>query len=697
MVQVPPDTTLPELPPTIGRLRELAFNLWWSWNADATELYRRIDPEAWERLHHNPIALLQHAVPATLASAAGDEAFIADYQRVFARFDAYMQGRQDSWYARTFPGADRLIAYFCAEFGLHESLPIYSGGLGILAGDHLKASSDLGLPLVAVGLWYPQGYFHQHIDGTGRQIAEPEGLNTRSEPLQRAGDDGRDVVITVRLLDRTVHVRVWLVQVGRVPLFLLDTDLPENSEADRALLASLYGGDRETRIQQEIVLGVGGVRALRALRLAPTQWHMNEGHAGFMGLERIRDLVQGGTPFVDAWPEQAESTIFTTHTPVPAGNEVFRHDLVQRYFTGFPEQMGLDMPGMLALAHEEATPDGQFAMTPLALRLSHRANGVSKLHGAVARHMWAKQFPEFAEADVPITSVTNGVHTATWVSPALGALYAHYLGEDWLERVDDPLLWQAIAAVPDAELWAIHNALKARLIALVREQHAGTELGRSIHIETERLLDPRALTIGFARRFATYKRATLFFRDLERAVRLLADAERPIQLVFAGKAHPADGGGQALIKQIIDLSRLPQVAGKVVFLEGYDIALARELYAGVDVWLNNPERPQEASGTSGMKASLNGAPNLSIRDGWWDEGYNGANGWAFGAPVGDDAVDSAELYDVLETAVLPTFYERDEQGLPKAWIAIMKEAIRTVAPQFSAQRMVKEYTQRLYR
>ncbi len=485
--------------------------------------------------------------------------------------------------------------------------------------------------------------------------------------------------------DRTVFARVWRVQVGRVAAYLLDTDVLQNTPADRFLCSRLYGGDKETRIAQEVILGVGGVLALRALHVEPTCWHMNEGHAGFMALERIREMVRDGKAFKDALRAEVRSTLFTTHTPVPAGNEVFSNDLVMRYLPGLPEAMGLTTEEFLALAQEAGAPPGQFAMSPLAIRLSGHANGVSKLHGAVARAMWAKQFPKLDVDDVPITSVTNGVHTGTWLAPEMRDLLTRYLGSGWMHKVDNAKMWAALESVPDSELWAVHQTLKRRLIEVASALRPGAPP-----------LDPDLLTIGFARRFATYKRATLFFHDADRAARILRQIDRPVQLVFAGKAHPADGGGQWLIKVLSGLANADEFSGKVVLLPSYDISLARSLVQGVDVWLNNPERPQEASGTSGQKAALNGVPNCSIRDGWWDEGYNGKNGWAFGAEVGNDDLDSAELYDVLETQVIPAYYDRAGSGLPTQWIAIMKEAMRTCAPTFSAQRMLKEYTTRLY-
>jgi len=674
------------LPERLDGLRDLAYNLWWSWNPDATNLWADIDPDAWDDISHNPIQLLHGVQRQRLDELAGDDSFVARLSGVQSAFKAYMEPHEPPWYPRTYPGDNMLVAYFCAEFGVHESLPIYSGGLGVLAGDHCKTASDLGLPFVAVGLWYTQGYFKQKVDYTGKQIAVPDRLPQSEAPLLFAGTGGSDLIIEVPVANRQVRVRIWRVEVGRISIFLLDPDVEGNSWEDRGICTGLYGGDREARIRQEILLGVGGVRALGALDISPTRWHMNEGHAAFMGFERIRAMVQAGLEFTTAWPAQADSSIFTTHTPVPAGNEVFRADLVTKYLPDMAAGMGLDPAGMVQLAREDGAPYGLVAMTPLALRFSHRANGVSRLHGAVARSMWAKQFPGVDVDRVPITSVTNGVHTATWVAPTLAALFSRYLGPKWLEHVDDPAIWEAIDTIPDDELWAVHAGLKQKLIETANA--SAFIVGK---------LNPSALTIGFARRFATYKRAMLFFRDADRARRILGDREHPVQIVFAGKAHPADTGGQGLIQSIVAEARSANFAGHLVFLPGYDLALARTLVQGVDMWLNNPERPQEASGTSGEKAALNGVPNCSIRDGWWDEGFNGGNGWAFGAAVGNDAVDSAELYDVLQDEVIPAYFDRDTGGISSRWVAVMKESIRSLAPAFSAQRMVKEYTERLYR
>jgi starch phosphorylase len=674
----------------LRRLRDLAYNLWWTWQPEAVALFRDLDPALWDAAGHRPLAVLPR-VPADRWAALGtDGEYLARCHDVLSRLDHYLNPATQSWFSRTHPGDDRQIAYFCAEFGFHESVPIYAGGLGILAGDHCKAASDLGIPLTAIGLWYPRGYFHQRLDQTGRQIAEPEAMPLETMPLLPAGPNGTDLVIQVSMADREVAVRVWRLHVGRIAVYLLDTDVAENRPEDRAIGANLYGGDRETRIAQEVVLGIGGVRALRALGIAPTIWHMNEGHAAFTGLERMREFVGDGVDFTEAWPAQAATTVFTTHTPVPAGNEVFRDDLVAKYLGGMPSGLGLDLGGMLDLAHEAGAPQGIFAMTPLALRLSHRANGVSALHGAVARQMWQKQFPDLAVDRVPITSVTNGVHTATWIGDPLRNLLNQYLGQDWLARPDDPEVWKRLDQVPDSALWNAHLTLKRALFKQARE-HATEDMAALVAA-----LDPAALTIGFARRFATYKRATLLFHDLGRITRLLTDRNRPVQVIFAGKAHPADTGGQGLIQEIVRLSRQPSLAGKVVFLEGYDHSLGRALTQGVDLWLNNPERPQEASGTSGQKAGLNGVPNCSIRDGWWDEGFQAGNGWAFGGEFGDDDEDSGQLYTLLEREIVPLYYERNERGISPKWLEVMRASMRTVGPAFSADRMVKEYVERMY-
>ncbi|MFI5272936.1 MAG: alpha-glucan family phosphorylase [Ktedonobacterales bacterium] len=698
----------PIIPERVGRLHELAYNLWWTWNPEAQALYAAIDPDLWQRVEHNAVRLLLEVAPERLEALAGDRDFRARYERVLAAFDAYMHP-ESTWFSRTYPGdAGKTIAYFSAEFGLHESLPIYSGGLGILAGDHCKEASDLGLPLVGMGFLYPQGYFRQHIGRDGQQEASYEKLHFSQVPAVPATDhDGNEVMVSVELPGRHVWAKVWRIQVGRVPLYLMDTDVEPNGPADRTLSARLYGGDHEMRIAQEIMLGIGGVRALRALEIDALVWHMNEGHSAFLGLERCRELVRGlGVSFDIAREIAAANAIFTTHTPVAAGNDVFQFDLIDTYFAGYWPQLGLDHEQFHALAAETTSGGTGFSMTILAMRLADQRNGVSRLHGDVSRQMWHFLWPDVEVGEVPITSITNGVHTATWLAPALGALSARYLGDDYYERLDDPQTWAHIAEIPDGELWQAHCVLKERLVAFGRERLARqrTRLGEgnAAIAASASLLDPHALTLGFARRFATYKRATLLFHDRERLARILNDPDRPVQVVFAGKAHPNDKPGQQLIQRVYEFSRQPEFAGKIVFLEDYDMDMARHLVAGCDVWLNTPIRPHEASGTSGQKAALNGIPNLSILDGWWEEGYTGDNGWALGerrdyadADIRDDA-DAAALYETLERDVVPRYFERDADGVPQAWVALMKAAIMSCAPRFSMRRMVKDYVNQLY-
>jgi starch phosphorylase len=698
----------PTIPPRIARLHELAYNLWWTWNVEAQDLYAAIDPRLWALSEHSAVHVLAEADPDRLAQLAEDREFLARYDAVLAAFDAYMHPR-DTWFSRTYPEAkDKTIAYFSAEFGLHESLPIYSGGLGILSGDHCKEASDLGLPLVAVGFLYPQGYFRQRITREGHQEALYDKLNFSQLPATAATDaSGHEIMVSVDLAGRTVYAKVWRLQVGRIPLYLMDTDVAPNAPADRSLSARLYGGDHEMRIAQEIMLGIGGVRALRALNADPLIWHMNEGHSAFMGLERCRELVQGaGLSFDQAREVEAANAIFTTHTPVAAGNDVFGFDLVERYFQNYWPQLGLDRDTFLGLARQDFDWGPGFSMTVLALKLSAWHNGVSRLHGTVSRTMWHFLWPDVEADEVPITSITNGVHTATWLARDLSALFRRYLGADWYDHLDEPALWQRVEAIPSGELWEAHRELKAQLIAYARARIARqrTRVGEGAPAVTAAasLLNPEALTLGFARRVATYKRATLLFRDPQRLARLLSDPRRPVQIVFAGKAHPDDAPAQEYIRQLHEFSRRPEFEGRVVFLEDYDIDMARHLVSGVDVWINTPIRPHEASGTSGQKAGLNGVPSCSILDGWWEEGYNDANGWAIGEQreyfddETRDETDAQALYDILEHQIVPAYFDHGLDGVPHLWVGVMKEAIRTLAPAFSMRRMLKEYTTQLY-
>jgi starch phosphorylase len=696
-------TVLPDIPAQIARIEELAANLQWSWRHESIELFRGLAPALWEECGHNPVALLHRVAQERLDAAAADPAFLASYRAALAALDAE---KEPGWFARE-PGKDDLYAYFCAEYGWHESIPLYSGGLGVLAGDHTKAASELGVPLVGVGLWYPEGYFHQRVAENGEQQAVYERKHPRELPLAPAkGRNGKEHRATVMLFDREVLLRAWRVQIGSVSVYLLDVDLEENHPDDRGLLRRLYGGDQSTRIAQEMILGVGGVRMLRELGIAPTAWHMNEGHSAFMALERCRELVAEGMTFAQARELVAASTLFTVHTPVAAGNDAFPFDLVDRCFSGFWKKLGLQPEEFHELGRADHGWGPVFSMPALALRFTSGRNGVAELHGETSRLIWNDLWPEVPTEEIPIRHVTNGVHAATWMAPEIAELVAEALGDDWSECIDDVESWRRFEAVEPRKLWEVRKALKLESVRFLRRR-LQLQLDRqqasagALHDAGE-LFDPAALTIGFARRFATYKRATLIFRDLDRLARLLDDPERPVQLVFAGKAHPADKPGQELIASIHRLSHDPRFAGRILFVEDYDIAIGRALTRGVDVWLNNPRRPLEASGTSGQKAAMNGVLNLSILDGWWPEGYNGDNGWAFGSERAyddeskADAADADALYTLLEREVVPLYYRRDAAGVPCDWMERSRAAIASVSPRFNAQRMVKEYVRKYY-
>ena len=700
---------LPRVPNAIGRLEELAHNLWWSWNPDAQELFSRLDDALWDAVSHNPVKLLREVSQRCLDEAAADIEYLAAYGRVMAEFDRYMHEDADTWYRTNHSdGAQHVMAYFSAEFGLHEALPIYSGGLGILSGDHIKAASDLGLPLVGVGFLYPQGYFTQVIDPHGRQIAEYEKIDFAEVPAVPAlNPEAEEVLVSVDLPGRTVYAKVWRIQVGRVPVYLLDTDVERNAPQDRELSARLYGGDREVRISQEIVLGIGGVRAIRALGYDPAVWHMNEGHSAFLGLERVRELVDGASlSFDEAVEAVRSSTVFTTHTPVPAGNDAFSFELIDKFFWHWWGRLGIDRERFIDFARQELDWGPQYSMTVLALRLSGYHNGVSEIHGRVSREMWQFLWPDTPAYEVPIGHITNGVHTGTWLPSEIRSLYDAYLPANWMESVEQPEVWRGIERIPDAEMWEVHRARKDKLIRHIRQRvrrqylrHGeGARRVRSV----DGLFNPDALTIGFARRFATYKRATLLFRDVARIRKILSNPDRPVQIVFAGKAHPADDPGKALIQRIHEMSREPEFEGKIVFVEDYDMNLARDLISGADVWLNTPRRPREASGTSGQKAALCGVPSFSVLDGWWAEGYDGENGWVIGEdrPYKDthtqDEADADSLYHTLEDEIIPLFYDRDAQGVPAGWVRQMKNAVQTCGPAFSMQRMLIDYVEQYY-
>ncbi|MFN2105906.1 MAG: alpha-glucan family phosphorylase [Candidatus Promineifilaceae bacterium] len=695
-----------QVPKKIERLPELAYNLWWSWTPDARELFRRLDYPLWRKTRHNPVEMLIELSEEELEERAKDAGWLRQYQKVMLMFDR-MLADGHTWFHDTYPElTDKTIAYFSFEFGLHNSLPIYSGGLGILSGDHAKEASDLGLPFVGVGFMYPQGYFRQRVPSHGWQEAVYQLIDIDRAPIQLVKDDGgKDLKISVELGNRTVYARIWRVNVGRNPLYLLDTDVDENDPWDRELSARLYSGDSEMRIRQEIMLGIGGVRAVRALGIEPSAWHMNEGHSAFLLLENVRQKVAEGQSFDEAVETVRASSIFTTHTPVPAGHDAFSYHLLDQYFGRYWEEMGITRERFLELGAHQEEWGQSFNMTVLALHLAEKINGVSKLHGEVSREMWQPVWSELDVDLVPITSVTNGVHVPTWIAGELNMLFSKYLGADWLDRHDDPLLWQRIVDVPPEELWEVHMVLKFKLLRFLRAQARRSWIGGQSDptqvLTSGTMLDPDALTIGFARRFATYKRATLIFRDAERLKRLLLDKYRPVQIVFAGKAHPADDPGKALIQEIYNMAKHNQIGGRIAFVEDYDMHSARYFTQGVDVWLNTPRRPHEASGTSGMKASLNGVPNLSVLDGWWVEGYNGANGWAINGEQFDnhyeqDSYDAEAIYRLLEEEIVPLYYSRDRDDIPRSWVEVMREAIRSTTPEFSMRRMVKEYTNDLY-
>ena len=696
------------LPQSLNRLPELAQNLWWSWTLEARQLFEVIDPTLWFLTSHNPVKLLSDVKPDRLMHLSEDPSFLRQYSAVFRLFDEYLANKK-SWAGTHHADLTKsTIAYFSAEFGLHASVPIYSGGLGILAGDHCKEASDLGLPLVGIGFMYPQGYFRQRITAEGWQEAAYAPFNRDESPVHPAlTPSGEPCRFVVDMGGRHVTSVVWKVLVGRITLFLIDTDVPENSPENRALSARLYGGDQEMRLCQEILLGIGGVRMVRSLGISPSVWHANEGHSAFLTLERVREFVQKGSSHAEACEFVRQSTVFTTHTPVPAGHDVFPHHLMDRYFAGYWEQLGLSRDEFLRLGETPESGGHGFNMTALVMRLSAHVNGVSREHGRVTREMWRHFWPGLPTDQIPIRSVTNGIHAPTWISPELHHLYSKSLSPTWTHTCDDQAMWQRVMDVPDHELWAVRQTMKRKLMGFIRERARNGwihgHLQPSQVLTRGTLLDPEALTIGFARRFATYKRATLLFRDLERLKALLQNRWRPVQLIFAGKAHPADEPGRYFIHEVLSFCHDHKLGGHIAFIEDYEMHMAKYLVQGVDIWLNTPRFPMEASGTSGMKAALNGVLNLSVLDGWWVEGYNGANGWGI-QPLNEQADTQAhdhhdveQLYRVLEQEAVPLFYQRDRDGIPRGWLQMVKECIRTIAPQFCTTRMLKDYVSLMYR
>ena len=701
---------IPRLPGELAPLWELAFNFWFSWKHEISELFSRIDYQLWHKSGQNPVKFLNLLPKETLEDLAGDEFFRDRLHQVKASLDNYKASTKTSFEFEK-SGGEPVVAYFSAEYGISLSLPIYSGGLGVLAGDHLKSASDLNLPLVAVGMCYQNGYFRQYLTNDGWQQERYPVNDFEQMPLTLVRNkDGSPLTVQVDLVERKVSMRVWKANIGRIDLYLLDTNISENEPQDREITAQLYGGDWEMRIKQEIVLGIGGLRAMHAMDLNPRVIHMNEGHSAFAGLERIKLFMQDhGMSFEAATELVASSSVFTTHTPVPAGNDRFAPDLMHKYFEPYARELGLAFKVFMALGREDPRDDQEhFCMTVLALRLSRFNNGVSQLHGTVSRNMWKKVWPQYPVDDVPIGAITNGIHIPTWIAPDMSYLFDRYLGSDWREDPDCQRVWKQSQAIPDSELWRTHERLRERLVDYVRyrlkEQTVARGGRRSeLHL-AEEALDPGALTIGFARRFATYKRANLLLTDVKRLLEIVDNEKYPVQFIFAGKAHPKDVEGKKIIQQIVQHAREADLSHRLVFLEDYDMEIASYMLQGCDVWLNNPKRPLEACGTSGMKAVANGVLNFSTLDGWWDEAYTTDNryGWAIGMGESysdqeyQDLVESHYLYNVLEKEIVPTFYDRRHGSLPTEWVRKMKNGLRDLAPQFSSHRMVEDYVETAY-
>lgn len=701
-------TVIPSLSQELAALQRIAYNLWWCWEPDAINLFHRIDPDLWLATRHNPVEMLGILQQTTLDSLIADEGFMAHLKMVDEKMSEYMG--EKAWFHKRANGDSKMnVAYFSMEFGLHESLPIYSGGLGILAGDHLKSASDLGLPLVGVGLLYRQGYFRQYLNNEGwQQEYYPENDFYNLPLILERDEKGTPIEFDLDFGTRNFRVRIWRVQVGRVPLYLLDTNLESNTPEDRLITAQLYFGDKEMRIIQEILLGIGGIRALRSLGIVPNVCHMNEGHAAFLALERIRLLMEKREiGFSEAKEIVSAGNIFTTHTPVEAGIDHFDPELLEKYFSRYYKLLGLSRDQFLGLGRQDVhNHQESFCVAVLAIKLAGHANGVSQLHGEVSRTMWKGLWPELPEEQLPLTSVTNGVHTRTWMSNQMSSLLVRYLGTRWQEDPTDHSAWRRISKVPDAELWRIRQSCREKLVDFARKRLKAqlVKVGATTKeiATSEEVLDPETLTIGFARRFATYKRGTLLLHDLERLARILNNTEMPVQIIFAGKAHPQDQEGKELIRQLVQASHQERFRHRIVFIEDYDMEVARHLVQGVDVWLNTPLRPMEASGTSGMKVAFNGGLNMSVLDGWWCEGYQGNNGWAIGkgevyADVAyQNQIESRATYDLLEKEVVPHFYDRTNDGIPRAWVATMKASLQSLCPVFSTARMVQEYAQTAY-
>jgi starch phosphorylase len=699
-----------KLPERIGRLEELANNLWWSWHLQARDLFRALDYPLWRLSGHNPVKQLHEVSTDKLVAAANDPTFLNLYDSTMSAFDAEMSDK-DSWFVTKYPNVlDGPVAYFSMEFAIHNSLPIYAGGLGVLAGDICKEASDLGLPMVGVGFTYPQGYFHQHISAEGCQEEVYRQLDFDDAPINPINPVHRSKwcgpLIQLKLGDRPFYIGVWQVRLGRGNLYLLCCDVEGNMPQDRQLCARLYTADQEERIQQEIVLGIGGVRALRALGIKPSVWHANEGHCAFMMLERVREEAEKGASFTEALQKVQASTVFTTHTQVAAGHDIFPVSLMERYLHSYWESLGINRETFLELGRQDGTSDQTLNMTVLALKMANHRNAVSQIHGKITRRMWHGLWPEVKEDDVPISHITNGIHVPTWVAREMGRLYEKHLGQDVSKRYDDTSLRELVLNIPDEELWAVHQILKRKLIGAMveRARQCSTEReckARQV-LAMGSLFDQDTLTIGFVRRFTEYKRPALIFQDIERLKRIVTDRWHPVQVIFAGKSHPADLPSKQLLHDVYVLATDRKFQGRIAFVEDYDIHMAHYLVQGVDVWLNTPRRLQEACGTSGMKAAVNGVLHLSVRDGWWYEGYNGTNGWAIGDeveaydPKEEDKSDAEALYRLLEEEIVPLYYQRDRNGVPHGWVHMVKEAISSIVPRFCTRRVLKEYVEQMY-
>lgn len=690
---------LPGIPERIAGLADLAYNLWWSWHPVARMLFKMIDRISWKESGHNPVRMLKEIPEGDIKSVSDYPEYLRHYDIVMSRFRRAVETKI-CWFSENISTPGCLpIAYFSAEYGLHHSLPFYAGGLGFLAGDYIKECSDLGIPMVAVGFMYPEGYLLQKIRADGWQEDVAESLDRDAAPIERVLDGkGEHLTVRVPFMEPAIYVAVWKVDIGRIPLYLMDTDIDLNDPWNRTVASQLYISNIEQRLLQEIILGIGGIAVLNALGIKPSVLHLNEGHPAFALLERVREKIEEGMSFEDAVKRMRSTTVFTTHTPVPAGHDVFPFHLMDKYFSHCYPFLGLDREAFLNLGIHPGEPSSGFNITAFALKMTDYHNAVSRKHGEVSRRMWNILWPDKKEQDVPIDTITNGIHVPTWIEPKIELLFNKYLSDGWLEDHDNPIIWELVDEIPEAELWQVHYWLKIKLINYIREQARLRWIENRVNpvniISGGTLLDSSTLTIGFARRFVAYKRADLIFSDMERLKRLLNNRWRPLQIIFAGKAHPSDDEGKRILQRVVNLAHDPDLGGRVAFVENYDERLAQYMVHGVDLWLNNPVTPMEACGTSGMKASLNGVPQLSVLDGWWIEGFNGRNGWAFEGKT--DNSDAEAIYSIIENEIIPLYYKLDESGIPREWVRVMKQAIKSTGPVFSARRMVKEYALKFY-